>query len=244
LVEASPNSLAIMTKFEVLSLLKENTNERGLKHWEKMGDDTGGLESFGIGLTQLRKLAKQVGRDHDLALELWESNNHDVKIISLLIDEPKKQTRKQVEKQVEGIQAGYLAHVFSTCDATLAKSPLAFEVAVDWMDHKDPNRRQCAYGLIYELSKKPKHKAMTDEFCLGVIERIEKEIDGEESMVRVAMGGALMGIGKRNKVLNTAAVKLAKVVSPIDYDTGDTSCEPLDVLKHLTSDYLKKKLGI
>ena len=137
-----------MNKSEVLSLLKENTNERGLMHWDKMCDTRGGLESFGIGLTQLRKLAKKVGKNHKLALELWESNNHEMKIIGLLIDEPKKITREQIEEQVEGTNAGYLAHVFSSCDATLAKSPLAFKVANEWINHEDANRRRCAYGLI------------------------------------------------------------------------------------------------
>jgi 3-methyladenine DNA glycosylase AlkD len=46
-----------------------------------MGDRTGGLTSFGIGLTTLRAIAKQVGRDRDLALELWNERNHDAKII-------------------------------------------------------------------------------------------------------------------------------------------------------------------
>ena len=37
--------------------------------------------------------------------------------------------------------------------------------------------------------------------------------------------------------------RAAKAIGPIDVDYGDdNSCEPLDVLKHLTSDYLKKKL--
>ena len=46
-----------------------------------MGDRTGGLTSFGIGLTKLRAIAKQVGRDHDLALKLCDERNHDAKII-------------------------------------------------------------------------------------------------------------------------------------------------------------------
>ena len=57
-----------MTKSEVMVLLKANRNDRGVKNWEKLGPDTGGLKSFGIGLTQLRKLARKVGRDHNLAL--------------------------------------------------------------------------------------------------------------------------------------------------------------------------------
>lgn len=235
---------AKLTEAETLQLLRDNANPRGLKHWEKMGEGTGGLESFGIGLTQLRKLAKQVGRDHGLAQKLWASGNHDVKIVGLLIDEPKKITREQVESQVEEVGAGMLAHVFSSCDATLAKSPVAPDIAKDWMDSEDDRRRSCAYGLIYELSKKTKIPGMDDGFLMGCIDRIRREIQGETNKVRVAMGGALIGIGKRNTELNAAAVELAKEVSPIDYDAGDSGCEPLDVLKHLSSDYLKKKLGL
>ncbi len=66
----------------------------------------------------------------------------------------------------------------------------------------------------------------------------------EDMWVREAMGTALMGIGKRNKTLNKAAIRAAKAIGPLDIDYGpDNSCEPIDLLKHLTSDYLKKKLG-
>jgi 3-methyladenine DNA glycosylase AlkD len=64
-----------MNKNDVLTLLKSHRNERGILNWEKTGAETQGLKSFGIGLTQLRKLAREIGRDHELALELWESGN-------------------------------------------------------------------------------------------------------------------------------------------------------------------------
>jgi len=233
-----------MTKTEVMALLTENRNERGLEHWNKLGGDSGGLKSFGIGLTQLRKLAKQIGRDHKLALQLWKTKNHDAKIVGLLIDDPKQLTREQIEEQVKGVDPGSLSHVFSSCDATLPKASFAFDVAKDWIVAKDELRRRCGYGLVYELSKNMRNKALTDEFFLSCLNRIDEEIDAEESWVRLAMGGAVMGIGKRNKKLNKVAVKLAKRISPIEYDAGDTSCEPFDILKHLTSDYIKKKLGV
>lgn len=232
-----------MTKSEVITLLKANRNERGVKNWEKLGADTGGLKSFGIGLTQLRKLAKQLGRDHNLALQLWKTDNHDAKIVGLLIDEPKKMTREQAEEQVEEVDAGMLGHVFSSCDATLPKASFAFDLAQVWIKSKDELRRRCGYGLIYELSKDSRNKELTDEFFLDCIKRISDRIEAEENWVRLSMGGALMGIGKRNRKLNQAAIKVAKAIGPIDYDAGDTNCEPLDVLKHLTSEYLKKKLG-
>jgi 3-methyladenine DNA glycosylase AlkD len=233
-----------MTKTEVLDLLKANRDARGEANWKQMGDRTGGLASFGIGLTKLRAIAKQVGRDRDLSLKLWNERNHDAKIIGLLIDDPKQLTRDQVEQQVEGAGPGMLSHVLSSCDATLPKSPIAFDVANSWMSSKDPIRRSCGYGLVYELAKDKKDKRLTDEFFLGCVEKIGNTIAKEENGVRVGMGGALMSIGKRNKKLNAAAIEAAKAIGPIHFSDGNRKCEPMDVLKHLTSDYLRKKLGV
>ena len=232
-----------MTKTEVLDLLEENRDARGEANWKEMGDRTGGMTSFGIGLTKLRAIAKRVGRDHDLALKLWNERNHDAKVIGLLIDDPKQLTRDQVEKQVDGAGSGMLSHVLSSCDATLPKSPLAFEIAKDWMSSTDPVRRRCGYGLVYELAKDKKDKRLVDEFFLGCVEKIGKTIAKEENSVRVGMGGALLSIGKRNKKLNAAAIKVARAIGPIHFSDGDRKCEPMDVLKHLTSDYLRDKLG-
>ena len=58
------------------------------------------------------------------------------------------------------------------------------------------------------------------------------------------MGGALLGIGKRNAALNAAALKVARQLGPIEFVTDSGHCEPFDVVKHLTSDYIRKKLGV
>jgi 3-methyladenine DNA glycosylase AlkD len=233
-----------MTKTDVIDLLEENRDVRGEANWKAMGNRTGGLTSFGIGLTRLRAIAKQVGRDHDLALTLWNERNHDAKIIGLLIDDPKQLTRDQVERQVDGAGPGLLSHVLSSCGATLPQSPIAFEIAKGWMASKDSVRRSCGYGLVYELAKDRKDKRLTDEFFLGCVEKIGKTIAKEENGVRAGMGGALMSIGKRNKKLNAAAIKVAKAIGPIHFSDGTKKCEPMDVLKHLTSDYLRNKLRV
>ena len=232
-----------MTKAQVIKLLKENQNERGIANWKKMGAKTRKLKSYGIGLTQLRKLAKQIGRDHKLALVLWKSDIYDAKVIGLLIDDPKQVSREQAEEQVEALHGGLLKHVFASCDATLAKTPFAFEVARDWMESNDDVRRRCSYSLLYELSKK-KVKGMDDAYFLERIDHIQDAIHGEEMWVRESMLGALFGIGKRDKKLNKAAIRATKAIGPVDIDYGkDNSCEPIDVLKHLTSDYVKKKFA-
>ena len=232
-----------MTYDDVIALLEENRNERGMANWAKIGGGTK-LESFGIGLTQLRKLAKKVGRNHDLALELWGSDIYDAKVIGILIDEPKKMTREQAESQVEGVREGMLAHVYCSCDAPLAKAPFVRELAVDWMsDEDDAHRRRCGYGLLYELGKK-KGKAYDDAFFEPWIERIEANIHDEENWVRDAMNTSMLTIGKRNPNLHARTLAAARAIGPVEVDYGDNSCQAPDIVKHLTSDWLLEKLGV
>lgn len=234
-----------MKKSEVMALLKEHQDPRGIQNWKKLGEATGQLRSYGIGLTQLRKLAKKVGRDHTLARQLWGSPYYDAKVVSLLIDDPKELTREEVEAQVEDLQGGYLTHVFSTCGATLPRAPFAFDLCREWMESSDATRRRCAWGLVYEFSKLKTKKAPPEEFFADCIERIRATVHDDEDMwVRESMMTALMGIGLRSKALNRAAIPAAKAIGSVDVDYGDDNgCEPLDVLKHLTGDQAKKKFG-
>jgi 3-methyladenine DNA glycosylase AlkD len=232
-----------VTVADVLALLDAERDERGMKNWERLGAGTAGLRSVGIGLTRLRKMAKQIGRDHELARALWQADVYEAKVIALLVDDPARVTREQAERQVEELAGGMLAHVFASCDATLAKTPFVVELADDWVTRDDPVRRECGYGLVYEVSKFAGKKAPADTWFLAQVERIGATIDAESEKVRLAMGAALMGIGKRNVVLNKAALKVARAVGPIEFTSVSGECEPFDVVKHLDNDRLRAKLG-
>lgn len=233
-----------MTITEVLALLESEADERGMKNWEKLGLDSTGLRSYGIGLTRLRKLAKQIGRDRQLAEALWKTDVHDARVIALLIDDPAQIVREQAERQVGELRGTMLAHVFASCDATLAKTPFVVELADAWIGSDDPVRRGCGYSLLYEVSKFSGKKAPSDEFFLGHVERIGQKIGEEPEGVRLAMATALMGIGKRGAALNEAALKVARDAGPIAFTSPGGDCEPFDVVKHLASDRLKEKLGV
>lgn len=233
-----------MNESEVMELLEANHNERGIKHWASGKVKTGNLKSFGIGLTVLRKLGKKIGRNHALSQQLWQSDFYDAKVIALVIDDPKKITLEQAERQVEQLEQGMLCHVFSSCDAALAKTPFVVELSRDWINSDDPTRRRCGYGLLYEISKSKKKSAPDEAFFLERIEQIRETYAREDRHVLLAMGGALMGIGKRTATLNAAALEVAQSIGPIHFADDDSNCDPFDVVKHLTSDYLKEKLGI
>ena len=233
-----------MTVSDVMALLDAERDERGMGHWEKLGASRAGMRSFGIGLTKLRQLAKRIGRDAELARALWASDVYDARVIALLVDDPARVTREQAEQQVQELAGGMLAHVFASCDATLAKTPFAVELADAWVRSDDPVRRDCGYGLLYEASKLSGRKAPDEAFFLAHVERIAATIATEPERVRMAMGTALMGIGKRSAALNAAALAVALDVGPIEFTSASGACEPFDVAKHLTTDRLKEKLGV
>jgi hypothetical protein len=232
-----------MTLADVLALLEAERDERGIAHWEKLGSRTAGMESYGIGLTRLRKLAKQIGRNRDLAQTLWKTDVYEARVLALLVDDPARITRDQAEKQVEELAGGMLAYVFASCDATLAKTSFVVELADAWARSDDPVRRECGYGLLYEASKFSGRKAPSEAFFHAHVERIADTIGTEPEKVRLAMAAALMGIGKRSAALNAAALKVARTVGPIAFMSAGGDCEPFDVAKHLTTDRLKEKLA-
>lgn len=231
-----------MTPDQVHALLAEHRDERGVRHWQARFPDSP-LQAHGIGLTRLRKLAKGIGRDHALSAQLWTSPVYEARVIALLIDEPKRITREQAERQVEELQGGQLAHVFSSCDASLARVPFVVELAEDWMRSDDPVRQRCGYGLLYELSKSKKRSAPDEDWFSAWIAHIDAQRGGAGVDELMAMASALMGVGKRTARLHGEALRVARAIGPIDWDeTG--SCEPFDVVKHLDNDRLRSRLGL
>src|SRR5262245_65666156 len=109
-----------------------------------------------------------------------------------------------------------LVYVLSSCDATLAKTSFVVELADQWVRSDDPVRRDCGYGLLYEASKFSGKKAPSEEFFLAHVERIADTIGTESEKVRLSMGAALMGIGKRSAGLNEAALKVGRGVGAME----------------------------
>ena len=232
-----------MTKAEVLEYLKAEQDPRGIAYWKKHPEKSGGMRSYGIGLTKLRKYAKTIGRDPKLAKSLWKTKIHEAKILSLLIDDPKTLTIEQAESQVEQLEGGYLAHVFSSCDATLAKAPFVVDLLDKWIVSKDPMRRSCGYGLLYEVSKWKKKSAPDEKAFLRYVAQIDKKQAKQPIDVKMSMGMALIGIGGRTKKLHAAALRAAKKIGPIEFDpTG--KCDPFHPAERLQHTVIKGRLGL
>lgn len=224
-----------MTKTDILKILQENKDTRGMQHWEKAG--IAGMNSFGIGMTKLKTYAKSAGKNHKLALELWNEPNFECKTLSTLIDDPKIISREQINNQVKDLHFWMLSHAY--CNYLLPKYPKIQELAEEWAQSKNNLERRCGFQLFYQISKND--KILPDEYFYPLIEKIENEIQKEENFVKDAMNNALWAIGMRSKILNQKCISAAKNIGKVEVDYGANSCEAINVTKHLTSDRIQKK---
>ena len=225
-----------MDKTEVFKILEENKNERGILNWKRFA--YANWTSYGIGLTQLKKIAKQIGRNHELAIELWNEPNYDVKIISILIEEPKKVDLSQIESMVKSIDMWMITHVW--VQNLFSKVSFAKELAEKWRNDEASIKRQCGFAFIYYLAK---DKKIEDVYFYPILYIIEKEIQQEKNFVKDAMNNALFAIGQRSTKLNRESLKIAKVIGKVVVDYGDNSCEAVDVVKHLSSEKMQQKFN-
>ncbi|MFH1198321.1 MAG: DNA alkylation repair protein [bacterium] len=116
-----------MTKEQVLKLLEENKDERGIAHWSKTGSNK--MISYGMGITQIKNLAKKIGKDHKLALELWHLPIYETRVLATVIDDPTLVTPQQVDEQVKAYDFWLLSH--SYCSNLLSR--------VDFIKEKQKN---------------------------------------------------------------------------------------------------------
>lgn len=53
--------------------------------------------AFGVSIYELRKIAKRLGVDHVLALALWETGNHEARLLACFVDDPMAVESEQME---------------------------------------------------------------------------------------------------------------------------------------------------
>ena len=222
-----------MTVKDVLILLEKNKDSRGIENWKK--EIIGNTDSFGIGLTKLKTLSKKIGKNHELAIELWKVNNYDVKIMSILIEDPKFVTESFVDQRVKEMNKGFV-HVF--CTVLMAKLPFLKKKVDEWTKSKNDLIRRLGYASLYVLAKGGEN--IEDKYFESYLKIIEQNLQKEENMVKDSMNNSIFTIGMRNKNLNQKAIAVAKKIGKVEVDYGDNSCEAINCIKHLTGERVQK----
>jgi 3-methyladenine DNA glycosylase AlkD len=193
-------------------------------------------QRLGVSVPDMRKLAKEIGRDHKLALDLWRTGIAEARIVAGMIDDPDKLSDEQMEDWVKGINSWDVCD--QVCMNLFEKNPLAWKKIADWSEREEEFVKRTAFSLIACLAWHD--KKASDEKFIELLPVIIRGATDERNFVKKAVNWALRNIGKRNLNLNEAAINTAKEIQRLNSKAARWVAS--DTLRELESDAIQSKL--
>ena len=219
---------------KIIQKLESLSNPKAIEGMKKFGITP--EENFGVSIPNLRKIAKEIGKDHELAQQLWEINIRETRILASMIDDPALVTEKQMEKWVK--EFDYWEICDQVCQNLFACTKFANQKAIEWGGRDEEFVKRAGFALMAWLAFKDK-KAKDEQFekFLPIIKR---EATDNRNFVKKAVNWALRQIGKRNLNLNKEAIELAREIQKIDSKSAKWIAK--DALRELTSKAIQERL--
>jgi 3-methyladenine DNA glycosylase AlkD len=193
-------------------------------------------QAHGIPTPQLHRLAKQIGRNHALADQLWRSGVHEAKILATLIGEPQKLTAAQMDQWAQGCNSW--DEVDASCCYLFVFAAPAWRKAIEWSRRKEEYVKRAAFALMAYLAYRDKTAA--DAKFLRWFAIIRRQSRDHRQYVKKAVNWALRNIGKRNVALNRAAIRSAQEIRALDSKTAKWIAA--DALRELTGEAVQRRL--
>jgi len=161
---------------------------------------------FGANIVDLREIAKAFAPDHDLAIELWEKDIREMKILSLLIDDPAKITPEQMDKQVSAFNNPEL--IEQACYSTFPKVPFAIEKALSYCQHENHYIKAMGYTLAAKVAQLKQFD--NEDVFESILETIPQNSKAASIYLRRSIGTALRLIAKVSDETKNKCKKIAE----------------------------------
>lgn len=171
-----------------------------------------GEKLLGITTVQLRAVAKRIGRNHELAEELWSSGIFEARILAAFIGDPKQLTRRQATAWVKNFECW--ADCDGLCIHLFRKTPFAHDMAKAWSNRREELVKRAGFTMMATLAVHD--KAAGNEVFRSYLKRVEAEASDERHNVKKGVNWALRQIGKRNLILNRDAIRTGKRIQKLD----------------------------
>jgi 3-methyladenine DNA glycosylase AlkD len=218
----------------VLEKLQSMADPEQLKGMAKYGITV--EQRLGVSVPDMRKLAKEIGRDHKLALDLWRAGIAEARIVAAMVGDPDKLTEEQMEDWVKGINSWDVCD--QVCMNLFEKNQLAWKKIVDWSEREEEFVKRTAFSLIACLAWHD--KKASDEKFIELLSVIIRGATDERNFVKKAVNWALRNIGKRNLSLNKAAINTAREIQRLDSKAARWIAS--DAIRELESEAIQSRL--
>jgi 3-methyladenine DNA glycosylase AlkD len=196
-----------------------------------------GKHVLGISVVELRRIARELGKDQPLALELWESGVHEARILASMVADPKQLTEAQMDQWVNDFDTWDICD--QCCSNLFDRSPLAYIKAVEWSEQSAEFVRRAGFALMACLAAHD--KKAPDAAFEPFFKAIQGRADDERNYVKKAANWALRQIGKRNRALCGQALHLTRELSVSESSSARWIGK--DALRELNSPKIQQKLN-
>lgn len=218
-----------MTYEEIIIKLKKESNPKNVEGMARFGISP--KNTLGISIPFLRKLAKEIGKDHQIADKLWKSGIHEARILAGMVDEKEKVTEKQMDKWAGQFDSWDVCD--QVCMNLFDKTIYAFDKAIEWTKQKREFHKRAGFALMACLAWHD--KISPDSKFEKFFPFIVKESTDERNFVKKAVNWSLRQIGKRNEKLKKTAIKTAEEIFVKHSDSKSACWIAKDALKELRS---------
>jgi 3-methyladenine DNA glycosylase AlkD len=223
-----------MKASQLVAHLRHRGNPRNLEGMAKFGINTS--KAVGVNIPHLRALAKNIGTNHHLASDLWNSQVHEARLLAGFIDDPLKVTERQMEDWVSDFNSWDLCD--QVCSNLFDRTEFAHRKAIEWSHRKEEYVKRAGYVLMACLAVHDKraNAAAFEKFFPHIL----RGSTDERNYVKKAVNWALRQIGKRSMRLNSEAIALAKQIA--QKDSSSAKWVAADALRELESEKIQKRI--
>jgi 3-methyladenine DNA glycosylase AlkD len=219
---------------EIISRLEALADPKAVEGMARFGITAKSVS--GVSIPHLRKMAKEIGLNQDLALKLWEMENRETRILASMIADPEQFTESLMEEWGADFDS------WEVCDQCImnlfGKTPCAYKKAVEWSAREEEFILRAGFVLMARLAVSD--KKAKDETFTRFFPHIEAKAPDERNMVKKAVNWALRQIGKRNLAMNAAAIKLGEKI--LESDSKSARWIASDALRELRSQAVQERL--
>jgi 3-methyladenine DNA glycosylase AlkD len=195
-----------------------------------------GPRRLGVSVPELRRIGRELGRDHPLALALWRTGIPDARILASLVGDPEQLTAAQMDAWAGGFRSWDVCD--QVCMNLFDRSPLAWGKVREWARSEEEFVKRAAFALTASLAS---HDRVSDDARFErLLPLIARAATDERNFVKKAVNWALRGIGKRSRRLNRAAVAAAREIRLLD--SRSARWIAADALRELTGEAVQGRL--
>ena len=207
-----------MTRDEALARL-ETLGSETLRAQNARRGVTG--EQFGVKMGDIRKLADEIKADHALALELWETENLEARLLAVLLMKPKQLSAEELDRLV---RSNRQMPVSDWLNSYVVKAhPEKEALRQRWMEESDPMAARAGWSLTAErVAKKPEGLDLD-----ALLDRIEAEMASAAPEPQWTMNSTLAAIGINHPAHRARALAIGEKLGVYrDYPTSAGCTSP------------------